>query len=274
MTSFLRKKILVFIHGWRSAHAERIIDNKLMHYLFTSVFNRADAIIVLAEGFKHKLREMGITKRIIVETTMVSDDLVEGVEIKTEMVNYNDDRPIRILFLSRIHTGKGIYETVDCIEILSRKYNNIKLIIAGTGPDLTALRAYVRTKKLLNIEFIGFVSGEEKRKVFDASDVYLFPSHEEGMPISVLEAMAFGLPIVTRPVGALKDFFEDGKHGFITESRSPEILASLLEKLISNKKLRHDISNYNFHYARTRFLASKVSKRLENIYSSLLSKTF
>ena len=115
---------------------------------------------------------------------------------------------------------------------------------------------------------------EEKRKVFDASDVYLFPSHEEGMPISVLEAMAFGLPIVTRPVGALKDFFEDGKHGFITESRSPEILASLLEKLISNKKLRHDISNYNFHYARTRFLASKVSKRLENIYSSLLSKTF
>lgn len=90
------------------------------------------------------------------------------------------------------------------------------------------------------------------------------------MPSSVLEAMAFGLPVITRPVGGLKDFFEDGKMGFITESKAPEAFADLMEKLITDCDDRKKIARYNQRYAREHFMASKVAKRIENIYREIL----
>ena len=86
------------------------------------------------------------------------------------------------------------------------------------------------------------------------------------MPNSVLEAMAFGLPIITRPVGGIADFFENSHHGFITKSRDPSVFANYIEKLISNKVLYKKSSLYNYKYAQENFLASKVAKVLEKIY--------
>ncbi len=68
------------------------------------------------------------------------------------------------------------------------------------------------------MRFLGHVSGAAKTQAFRAADIYLFTSLAEGMPNSVLEAMAFGLPIVTRPVGGIRDFFEDGRMGYATDS--------------------------------------------------------
>ncbi len=86
------------------------------------------------------------------------------------------------------------------------------------------------------------------------------------MPTSVLEAMAFGLPVITRPVGGLKDFFINGEHGFMTESKDPEIIAGLIEKIIPDKGLWKRISINVHEYAKERFMASMVAKRLEDIY--------
>lgn len=77
---------------------------------------------------------------------------------------------------------------------------------------------------------------QEKKKIetFISHDIYCFPTYGEGMPVSLLEAMAFGFPVVTRPVGGIKDFFENGKHGFLTNSKDPEIFAELIEKFLKN----------------------------------------
>lgn len=82
--------------------------------------------------------------------------------------------------------------------------------------------------------------------------------------------MAFVLPVATRPVGGIKDFFEDNKMGFLTKSKNPKIISSLINKLIVDSELRHKIGLYNFNHAQKHFFASKAVIRLERIYAELL----
>ena len=91
------------------------------------------------------------------------------------------------------------------------------------------------------------------------------------MPTAVLEAMVFGLPVVSRSVGGLKDFFINGKFGYITESRDPSVFAALIEKLIADRHLMTKMSVNCHNYAKKRFMASMVTARLENIYREVLS---
>jgi glycosyltransferase involved in cell wall biosynthesis len=89
------------------------------------------------------------------------------------------------------------------------------------------------------------------------------------MPNAVLEAMAFGLPVVTRAVGGIRDFFEDGRMGFVTESRDPAVFAGFLARLVADPALRASMGRYNREYARGRFAASVVAARLLEIYAQV-----
>jgi len=91
------------------------------------------------------------------------------------------------------------------------------------------------------------------------------------MPISVVETMAFGLPVVTRLVGGIADFFENSRHGFASNSVNPSDFAGYIEKLISDKELYKRVSFCNYKFAQERFLASLAAKRLEKIYSQVLT---
>jgi glycosyltransferase involved in cell wall biosynthesis len=108
-----------------------------------------------------------------------------------------------------------------------------------------------------------------KRQAFQNADAYLFPSWTEGLPISVLEAMAQGLPLVACAVGGLPDFFQDGRMGFLTDRRDPEVLASLMSRLILNPGLCSSIARFNRTYAREHFRPTHIAARLEDIYRSV-----
>ena len=261
LAKIFKKKIVIFFHGWQIGCEIMITQKYLRQFLY--IYNKVDAYIVLCSDFKKKLLEWGINSPIFLETTKVDDDLIVNFNINKK--NYTNRN---ILFLSRIEKAKGIYEVINAIQLL--KQQNIKLIIAGTGNELTNVKQYVQNNNIANIEFIGFVSGTEIVKVFNNSLIYILPSYSEGMPNSVLEAMVFGLPVITRPVGGLKDFFEDGKMGYITESKDPEVYAKLIRKLLDDTNEIKKIGKYNHEYAKNRFLASKVAKSLEQIYKDVL----
>ena len=85
---------------------------------------------------------------------------------------------------------------------------------AGTGGELEAARKYVAGKRIRNVNFLDWITGEQKARALHDADVYLLASyHGEGMPNSLLEAMACGLSIITTDVGGIKDFFEPEKMG-------------------------------------------------------------
>ncbi|MFN3554348.1 MAG: glycosyltransferase family 4 protein [Bacteroidales bacterium] len=262
------KKTIVFFRGWHQYMVKRIDNNRLIRYFILKTFGKSDAIIVLSREFKEKLRQWGVTKPIYVETTVVDEALVnkyENFQLAKTKKKFN------ILFLARIEKYKGVFETLDIFRMLKEKYPFISLTIAGDGSKLSMLKEKVFKQNISDITFTGYVAGTEKAKAFASSDLYLFPSYGEGMPNSVLEAMAFGLPIVTRPVGGLMDFFEDNKMGFTSESKDPAAFIGLIEQLIEDSQLCHEISNFNAEYARKHFMATSVAKRLEKIFYEVLS---
>ena len=265
-----KKKVVVFFHGWTKpfeAHIERYCL-----WMFRLLFGNSDAFIVLSDKFKKTFQKWGVTQPIYTEVTVIDEDDLIGFDIKDALRKRQSSEKWRILFLSRITRRKGIYETVQAVSLLQAKYPMIELIIAGDGNELENVKSFVHSHGIANITFVGYVRGEEKRRVFEKSQVLCLPTkHGEGLPVSVVEAMAFGLPVVIRPVGGIADFFQNGEHGFISDSLIPNVFAGLIERLLVDKNLYERIALYNYQYAQSHFLASAAVLRLEMIYAKLLT---
>lgn len=263
--------VLIFFRGWKKSFESYI--EKRLKWFFNHTYLKADKFIVLASEFKHTLQEWGVQSDIILGTTAVDNSLLKNFDINKKIQDKDKNDKINILFLSRIEKEKGVFETIDAFEFLLNKKYNVRLSIAGDGSAMKDVSEYAKTKKIPEnrLTFLGYVSGDDKIKAFKEHDIYCFPSfYGEGMPNSVLEAMAFGMPVITRPVGGLKDFFINGEMGFLAKGITGDEISHLLEKLICNKILFSDISRYNYNYAKDNFMASIAAEKLTTIYSTML----
>ena len=262
---FFGKPVVTFIHGWDPKVAEHLIENPKK---FLNSFGKSKFIYCLYSKFKEDLLKMGVKCPVYLTTTKVTDKLIEDYNIKTRTGKIKN-----LLFLARLEENKGIFILLDSYKILKEKYPDISLTICGTGSAETQAKEYVKKYVLKDVDFKGNVKGEKLIEAFKKADIYILPTtHGEGMATSILEAMAFGLPIISRPVGGVNDFFENGRMGYLIESLNPEDYAKYIEKLIQNPILTKDISFYNHEYAVARFLASKVTQKFEIDLSNQLYK--
>lgn len=260
ITSFFKKKVVIHIHGWDKTYADNMNKKR-----FIKTFNKASLVLVLADDFKKQLKDWGITIPIELTTTKVDDNLLKNFD------PYQRNGLVKnILFLARIEKTKGIYEAIDTFTILKQKYIYLELTIVGDGDELFEAQQYVSENGISDVLFTGRLNGDALIDVFKNADLYLFPSFGEGMPTSVLEAMAFGLPVFTRNVGGLPDFFEDGKMGFITDSLNAEDFADAMILYIEDVELTREVSVYNAKYSAKHFFASKIAAQLEEYCRTVL----
>ena len=264
-----RKKI-VFFRGWDQKFEKNLDRNIILKKILQKTYLRSNSIIVLSSDFKKKLIEWGYKGQIIIESTVVDENLLKNtsiddlLKVRSNSLNYN------ALYLGNLKKEKGVFELIEAIEKYNNLNSNKNLVgtIAGSGNTLQELKN-ISVSKNLPIDFLGYVKDDNKAKAFIKAHFYVFPSiHGEGIPNSVLEAMAFGLPILTTRVGGLPDFFEEGKMGFFLENRDPEYIARKIEYLLERPELMKEISIYNYNYAKEHFYASKVAVRLKNILSN------
>jgi glycosyltransferase involved in cell wall biosynthesis len=179
-----------------------------------------------------------------------------------------------------VEVAKGVFELLDAYQILKSRDPAYTLTMSGDGPDLKTLQEYAAELGLRDVVFTGFVSGEAKTNCYRQSSVFCFLSYTEGMPNAVLEALAMGLPVVSSDAGALADILRDGENGFIVpplpageprKNFDPVAVANAIEKLAQSPELHPRIAATNWRYARQRFAAPIVAKRLEAIYHELVS---
>jgi glycosyltransferase involved in cell wall biosynthesis len=261
--------VLVHIHGWEHHTADRIESGPL-GWLFRRTLGRGDAFVVLAEEFRERVLSWGVTARVHLGTTAVDDGLLDGFSIEAKLSEFSPDSAIRVLFLARIERDKGIYETIDACSQLVDEGLPIHLTIVGDGSEMASVRALAREKLGSSVTFAGFILGEEKTRALRENDLYVLPtSHAEGMPASVLEAMALGLPVITRPMGGLRDFFLDGEHGYLMDEIDPSTVASFIRKLAVDEDLWRKMSSAAHRYAASRFLGSQVAAHLVEVYRTI-----
>lgn len=270
---FFRRRVLVFWRGWNNAWCGKPEFPGGNNSVLCRTYKLAVGHIVLSQRFRSDLLRWGFTTPIHVETTVVADDVLNGNPDKMDRASRTD-----LLYLSRVEVAKGVFELLDVYRILKRKNQDYTLTIAGSGPDLDALRARARSMELNDISFPGFVTGGARLKSYRRGGIFCFLSYTEGMPNAVLEAMAMGLPIVSSDAGGLRDILRDGTTGFIVhpvKNSAPRErfdaveVADAIERLANDATLYQRIAAHNAAYARERFAAPRVAQRLEAIYQSI-----
>lgn len=263
LTLLLSKKLIVYWHGWDEAYEHKILSNKLLLWIAKNSFLKANTSIVLGTVFKEKLRQMGYINNIVIETNTAEDKFIENQHPK----RINDLLPIRLLFISRLESAKGIYIAIETLKIINSRKNKFILTIAGAGSEEEKVKILIQDQK--DIEWAGYVTEESKHKLLISSHIMFFPTnHSEGMPLTLIEAMIYGLPIISRPMGGIPDIVVNGINGYILESLDPKVFAEKIENIICVPNLFNKMSKNNIEQSQ-QFLPTAVRERLYRLYENV-----
>lgn len=198
---------------------------KLVSPLFRTFANRADSLIVPTNTARQFQQKRGIEQRRIYTAPNVVDNTVY----------YNNDtggNPIRILFVGQLIERKGISYLIDAYSMIDN--DEVELYIVGDGPRR---RAFERRARQQNLEviFTGWISENQKRRLFANADLFVLPSIEDLAPLVLNEALASGLPVLTTEgVGNAPDMIVKGGNGYIVPTADTDALAKRLASLTSN----------------------------------------
>jgi len=154
---------------------------------------------------------------------------------------------------------------------ISKKFQSVKFLIAGKGPlerELKKITALYGVKK--KIIFVGFI--KEIEKVYSAIDIFVLTSFWEGCPLSVLEAMSFGIPVVSFSVGDVPYIIQNGKDGFVVKNRDFTELIEKIELLLKNETFRNKIGKNAKEKIMREFTVKKMVKRYMDVYINLLKQ--
>ncbi len=167
---------------------------------------------------------------------------------------------------------KGVPELFEAVRLLrERGLDNPLVLLGESGEDLEleSHRAQAQAMGLRNVSFRGEVSSGEVAGALADAAVFVLPSHEEGLPIAMLEAMAAGLPVVVTPVGGVPDAVQDGVNGYLVPAGDCRTLAGRLELLLRNPDLRQKMGAANREKARLCYHPETSARVLAGLYHSL-----
>lgn len=148
--------------------------------------------------------------------------------------------PLTVLFLNRVTRAKGVFELVEAAARVSTARPHVRFRIVGPeSSDSAELARHIAMAGLGDrVELAPAVEGEAKAAAYLGADVYVLPSHVEGLPGGLLEAMAYGLPCITTPVGGIPSILTDGQNGLLVPVGDPAGLAEAIQRLVRDADLR------------------------------------
>lgn len=261
LSKIFNKKVIVHMHGAEFKQFYNYSNNnkkiKIKEFLIES-----DKVIVLGESWKEFVAKLDDRINIEVMPNFVSCTDA-SVSFKNNKVN--------ILFLAVLIKRKGIFDLIEAINLIlnDNKFSSyeINVIIAGTGEDEKQVIDRVKKLNIMeNFEFKGWVGKDEKLKILQNSQLFVLPSYNEGLPVSILEAMSYGLPIISTNVGSIEDAVINDYNGRIINPGDINSLRESIEYLINNKDIWNYFSKNSKHLVERKYDKEKYFLKMEKMY--------
>ncbi len=175
-------------------------------------------------------------------------------------------RPLVVLYLGNLIDSKGYAVVMEAARLAEARSLNFKFVIAGAKTNMGSIDAdgFIRQHGLRNLAYLGAVEGGKKHDLLAGADVLALPTRYpvEGQPIVILEAMHYGLAVLTTRVGCIPDVVADGRNGLFIEPDDPEGLLRMIELLSADPALRSRISRENMRVARERYTSASHADAL------------
>ena len=250
------KKVIVHLH----ACSEEVMSSGIKRVMYRSLFMLSDLVIVLSAHWEQIVRNLvGDKKRVEVlfNPCGMVEPLSDGTEEKC------------ILFAGTLIPRKGYETLIRAFSAALKRCPGWRLELAGNGEIKKAEQIAEELGIQENIRCLGWVLGEEKRAAFSRASVFCLPSYEEGLPMAILDAFSYGIPVITTPVGGIPDFAIDGQNMLLFPPGDEKQLEKCIVSLATDANLRMKLSEQSRKLATEVFSLDAICKQLQAIYDSL-----
>ncbi|HHT9137258.1 MAG TPA: glycosyltransferase family 4 protein [Candidatus Wunengus sp. YC60] len=270
---FFKKPYVVCVHifGSTKEHAGNNLFARIYFNIEKITLNYADAIVTAGDSLSKFLvntHKLSPKKLIMIHPGMDAQEVKEDNSFLREKYGI-DDRTFVLLYLGRFIKEKGIFDLLDAIKILKKKNIKVRLLFAGNGELESEIIKESRQNGLDDyISVIGAIYGDEKNLLIKRSNVMIRTSYHEVFPVTYLEAMSLGTPVIATPVGDVHYVAEKSGAIELVPINNPEKIAEGILKLMSSPELLEKMSESGLKYIESiswNNQADKFLKVLEDV---------
>lgn len=263
MAKMFGKKVVMHCHSsrFKDFYSEQS-ERRKQHIVDT--LNKADVLIALSESWKEWFVSVGIVPSKIVVLHNITAEPKVRPDCKV------DDGKVHMLFMGELGKRKGVFDIIRGLAKHRVELEGKLEFRIGGNTNEERLMKEIEQGRLQNIvKFEGWVAGDKKIDLLNWADLFILPSFNEGLPISILEAMSYKMPIISSPVGGIPEVVKDGVNGAIVTPGNDEEIFKAIKKYVNDRTLLSKQGAESYKVVQT-YLPVYVMNHLKVIYENLL----
>lgn len=258
LSKLFNKKVILHIHGAEFMEYYNECSFKKKDSI-KEVITSADIVIALSRKWKEDLSRISDRDNIKV----VYNPVVVDKFYKSNCEKEN------IVFMGRVGKRKGIYDLIEVMPQVINDFPNVNLYICGDG-ELDKVKKIIEKNKLSkNVLLMGWVNEEKKISILKESSINVLPSYNEGMPISILEAMSSGVPTLATNIAGIPEEIENKKNGYLFNPGEVQTLYEYIVSLLNDKDLRSKMGDEALKKVKKNFDISVIESQLIAVYKNM-----
>lgn len=220
---------------------------------------RASAVIVLSESWRQFVGSIAPAAKITVVPNYVNVPPASDPAARAD----HD-----MLFLGLIGERKGVFDMIPAFARIAGDFPDARLIIGGNGQVEAAEKLIAELNLQGRAVLAGWLVGDAKEALLRSSSIYILPSYNEGLPMSVLEAMAAGLAVITTTVGGIPELMTNGVDGVLIEPGDKASLANAMASLLRDRQLRLRLAETGRQRVKDHYSDGAVLPMLHDLYKA------
>lgn len=254
-----RWPVVFHLHGGGFARFHDEECGRARRAVIRFFLDRAACIVVLSERWRQWMRGVSGNPEVVV--------VPNGVALPA--VSRTPREAATLLFAGRCSEGKGVYDLLQAVPGLRRRFPGLRVELAGDG-DLEALEGEIAAMGLADcVRVHGWVGPRAREALLARATAFVLPSHAEGLPLGLLEAMAAGCPVVAAAVGGIPDVVEDGVNGLLVPAGDVRALERSLANLLSEPGRARAVGGAGRATVARRHTREHAIAAVESVYRSL-----
>ena len=257
MAKMLRRPIVIHLHAATESSLFASTPRAAVRFTFGS----ATRIVALSQSWADVLhRHFPKAKVAVIMNPVLLRQTVRHAPVANPM----------ILLVGKLEPRKGYPELLAAAVIVLREFPTARFCLAGHGEIEKARKLACELKIESAVDLPGWVDGERLETVYRQASIVVLPSYGEGVPMSVLEAMSYGVPVVCTPVGGVPEWIDDEQNGLLVEPGNVQALAVQILRLLHDSHLAARLGEAGRATVQQRCTLEQVSASLDALYTDIL----